>query len=131
METNSDILDAFNTILSDANLGYPIGWPGVNFTPPATGAWLEVAFFPNTGRQNGLANSAQLTPEGMYQVSCYMRKGKVGVYLLQQLADAVRATFPKGRIITGSVRVTRTPYDMQFEQGSDRIAIAVTIPYLG
>ena len=128
--TNNDILNAFNAILHSANLGYPIGWPGVNFTPPETGAWLEVAFFPNTGRQNGLANGAQLTPEGMYQVTCYMRPGN-GVGALQAAADAVRATFPKGRIITGSVRVTRTPYDMQFEQGSDRIAIAVTIPYLG
>ena len=128
--TNNDILDAFNAILSAANLGYPIGWPAVNFTPPETGAWLEVAFFPNTGRQDGLANSAKLTPEGMYQVTCYMRPG-AGVGQIQSEADAVRATFPKGRIITGSVRVTRTPYDMQIEQGSDRIAIAVTIPYLG
>ena len=127
---NSEILNACNAILHSANLGYPIGWPGVNFTPPATGAWLEVAFFPNTGRQNGLANSAQLTPEGNYQVTCYMRPGE-GVGPIQAAADAVRATFPKGRIITGSVRVTRTPYDMQFEQGSDRVAIAVTIPYLG
>ena len=128
--TNSDILNACNAILSAANLGYPIAWPGVDFTPPAKGEWLEVAFFPNTGRQNGLGNDAQLTPEGMYQVTCYTRPGS-GVGSLQTAADAVRATFPKGRIMTGSVRVTRTPYDIQFDQGSDRIAIAVTIPYLG
>ena len=128
--TNSDILNAFNAILSAANLGYPIAWPGVKFTPPATGVWLEVAFFPNTGRQDGLANSAQLTPEGMYQVSCYMRPGS-GIDPIEKAASAIRATFPKGRVITGSVRVTRTPYDMSLSQDGDRMAIAVTIPYLG
>ena len=128
--TNSDILNAFNAILSAANLGYQIAWPGVKFTPPATGVWLEVVFFPNTGRQDGLANSAQLTPEGMYQVACYMRPGG-GIDPIEKAASAIRATFPKGRIITGSVRVTRTPYDMSLSQDGDRMAIVVTVPYLG
>ena len=131
MPTNSTILTAFNSLLANAALGYPIAWQGVDFNPPGIGMWLEASFFPNEGRQSGLSNAAQLTPEGIYQVTCYSRPGVGGVVPLQAVADAVRAAFPKGQVISGPVRVTRTPYDMQFTQDDDRIAIAVTVPYLG
>jgi hypothetical protein len=65
---NSDIIQAFFTQLNDAALGYDIAWPNVDFTPPATGIWLEVSHFPNRGIDTTLSSQSVIR-QGLFQVS--------------------------------------------------------------
>ena len=128
--TNNQIKTAFYGVLNTAALGYQISWPGVNFTPPATGSWLEVMFFPNESLDNGLAYDSQTIPRGIFQVSCVTRPG-AGTVALGAIAEQIRTTFAKGTTITGSVRVIREPYDMELEPFEDRIKIVVSVEYSG
>lgn len=128
--TNNQIKQAFFGLLNAANLGYPISWPGVNFTPPATGSWLEVMFFPNASLDNGLAYDSTKTPVGIFQVSCVTRPGS-GTIALGAMADQIRTTYAKGTTITGSVRVVREPYDFELDAMDDRIKIVVSVEYSG
>jgi len=49
VSNNTDIYNAFAALIATyaASKGLPVAWPGINFTPPTTGAWLEVSWFPN------------------------------------------------------------------------------------
>ncbi|AGH31821.1 tail terminator [Salicola phage CGphi29] len=131
MSTNNDIKKAFYDKLKAANLGYDIAFPGVNFTPPEKAAWLEVTFAPNRGFDNGIPNSSTLVPQGMFQVACMDRPGTRGSFRAGEAADQVKAVFPKGESLTGSVRVSRNPYDLELDAGDDRLMIAVTVEYEG
>lgn len=128
--TNNQIKTAFYDLLSAANLGYPISWPGVDFTPPASGYWLEVMFFPNEGLDNGLRYADTVIPRGLFQVSSVTRPGK-GSVGLGSVAEEIRATFPKGTQIVDMVRVIRQPWDMELEPQDDRMMIVVTVEYSG
>lgn len=58
VSNNTDIYNAFAAIVGTyaASKSLPVAWPGINFTPPATGAWLEVAWFPNQTMDKGFGN---------------------------------------------------------------------------
>ena len=49
MSNNTDIYTAFAAKVATyaSSKSLPVAWPGISFMPPATGAWLEVAWFPN------------------------------------------------------------------------------------
>ena len=130
MKTNNQIQQVFFNLLRSANLGYAIAWPGVNFTPPGTGIWLEVAFFPNQGIDDGLPYNSSVTPIGIFQVSAVGRPGS-GVIPLEAAADAIRGAFARGTTITTPVRVSRAPYNMSLIETDDKIFIPVSIPYAG
>lgn len=119
---------AFMQAIQAANLGYPIAWPGVNFTPPATGIWLEVSLFENDPLQPGLANDAPISERGILQVTACNRPG-TGFVTLASAASAVIAAFPKGKRIEGSVKVNRTPYRMGDITDDDKLMIPVRIEY--
>ena len=104
---NSDILDAFFTILSDANLGYPISWPNVDFTPPDSGNWLVVTHFPNKGLDFTLS-SQSIIRQGILQVLICGRPGE-GLIKLDGIAAEVAALFPKLTELS-DVMVSRVPY---------------------
>lgn len=58
MSNDGNIYSAFAAAIATyatAN-SLPVAWPGINFTPPTTGSWLEVAWFPNQTADKGLAN---------------------------------------------------------------------------
>jgi hypothetical protein len=130
MSTNDEIYTALITLLNDAALGYPVGYLGYNFEPPASGPWLEVEFFPGEGIDRGLRYEDGVLPQGIFQVGVFVRPG-AGVDELHALADQIRVVYAKGTAIVGSVRVTRTPYDMQIEVDSDRLMVVVTVEYSG
>ena len=125
--TNSTIQSALNDILIAASLGYPISWPGLDFTPPASGAWLEVTFLPNRGVDDRLANDGHVSPQGIYQVTAVSRPESE--LQLRSVAEEVQAAFPVGTNITGNVRITRYPYTGTLQSMDDRMSIAVTIEY--
>jgi len=128
--TNTQIATALFQQLSAATLGYPIAWPGTDFTPPATGVWLEPMVMPNTGIDNGLAPTDGTVPQGLFQVSVFDRPGR-GILAVNRAADEVKAAFLKNATITGLVRVQRNPWSFEIQPDGDRLSVIVTIPYTG
>ena len=128
--TNTQISTALFSQLTAASLGYPIAWPGTDFTPPASGIWLEPMFIPNTGIDNGLAATDTTIPQGIFQVGVFDRPGR-GVLAVNRAADDVKAAFLKNATITGLVRVQRHPWSFEIQPDADRLSVIVTIPYTG
>ena len=128
--TNTTIATALFSQLTDAALGHPIAWPGTDFTPPASGIWIEPMVMPNTGIDNGLAATDETTPQGLFQVSVFDRPGR-GILAVNRAADDVKAAFLKNATITGLVRVQRNPYSFEIQPDGDRLSVIVTIPYSG
>ena len=128
--TNTAIATALFSQLTAAALGYPIAWPGTDFTPPASGIWLEPMVMPNTGIDNGLAPTDGTVPQGLFQVAVYDRPGR-GILEVNRAADDVKAAFLKNATITGLVRVQRNPYSFEIQPDGDRLSVIVTIPYSG
>jgi len=128
--TNTTIATALFSQLTDAALGYPIAWPGTDFTPPASGIWIEPMVMPNTGIDNGLAATDETTPQGLFQVSVFDRPGR-GILAVNRAADDVKAAFLKNATITGLVRVQRNPWSFEIQPDADRLSVIVTIPYSG
>jgi len=126
--TNRQIAQALFTTLQAGTPGYPIGWPGLEFTAPTTGPWLEVQFMPNQGIDNGLAPTDVTVPQGIFQVNVFARPGD-GIIGMNEIADEVKALYPKNATITGLVRVQRNPWSMEIEADPDRMMVMVTIPY--
>lgn len=129
MSTNNDIANAFKAVLATfaAAQGIPVAWPGVAFTPPQTGSWLEMAWFPN--ETMNLAFGAVSQYRGFGQVSCCCRPGP-GDGVVLALADAVIDAFPKGTQL-GIARVERKPWASSELSAPDRIAVPVTVRYQG
>ena len=128
--TNTAIATALFSQLAAASLGYPVAWPGTDFTPPATGIWLEPMVMPNTGIDNGLAPTDATVPQGLFQVAVYDRPGR-GILEVNRVADDVKAAFLKNATITGLVRVQRNPWSFEIQPDADRLSVIVTIPYTG
>jgi len=128
--TNTTIATALFSQLTAAALGYPIAWPGTDFTPPASGIWLEPMVIPNTGIDNGLAPTDGTVAQGLFQVAVYDRPGR-GILAVNRAADDVKAAFLKNATITGLVRVQRNPWSFEIQPDGDRLSVIVTIPYSG
>lgn len=127
MTTNSQILTALNDTLVAAALGYPISWPGIDFTPPDAEEWLEVRFLPNVAIDQWIANDSDTSPRGIYQIEVFSRPQSE--LKIQAIVEAVQAVFPKGTSISGNVRVSRPPYASALDIEPDRMSVAVTIKY--
>lgn len=112
----------------DAGFTQPIAWPGVNFTPPNSGLWLQVALFENQPLQPGLSNTAGVGLRGILQITACGRPG-LGYAALDTLAESVIAAFPKGKPVLSASRVTRTPYKMGDVTTDDRLMLPVRIDY--
>ncbi len=128
--TNTVIAEALFQQLAAAALGYPIAWPGTDFTPPAAGIWLDPQVMPNTGIDNGLAPTDATVPQGLFQVAVYDRPGR-GILAVNRAADDVKAAFLKNATITGFIRVQRHPWSFEIQPDGDRLYVIVTIPYTG
>ena len=122
------IRTAAMALISALNRPEPIAWPGINFPPPATGAWLEVELFENDPQQPGLPNGASSLPRGFLQVTVCARPG-AGFVPLDTIADAIIAGLPKGTSIDGVVRIVQTPYKLASLSQGDRLSVPVTVPY--
>lgn len=127
MTANSAIETALNEILEAAVLGLPISWPGLDFTPPTSGNWLEVNFLPNRGVDDRLANDGYVSPQGIYQVAAVSRPQSE--LRLRAVAEQVQAAFPKGTRISGNIRVGSHPYTTSVLIEADRMRLPVTIEY--
>lgn len=120
------ILDMLFAILP--GIGYPIAWPGVKFTPPGSGAWLEVSIFEGTGQQPGMAYDSSYYPEGIIQVSAVTRTG-FGFKPADDAAHAVVAALPAGTVIQDGIKITRRPTIGGELIDSDKLYLDVTARY--
>lgn len=107
----------------------PIAWPGIHFTPPDSGMWLEVKLFPNEPLDPSWNNDACTLARGFFQVMVGYRPG-TGQVAASRIADAVCAHFAKGTDL-GPVRVLKKPWQSPELTDTDKIFIPVTIPYRG
>src|SRR5690625_7395350 len=104
--TNSQIMQALFSRLTEAELDYTIAWPGLNFTPPDSGIWLEVIFQANTGIDNGLAADDGVVPRGLLTIVVMTRPGS-GIVSAQQAAARVMAAYRKNARLLGLLRASR------------------------
>ena len=124
---NKDIIQAFFSTLSSANLGYPIAWPNVDFTPPPIGYWLEVSHFPNSGIDVSLS-AQQVIRQGIFQVSV-MGRQNTGVLGMADVCDEVAAVFPKLTTLS-TARVSKMPYAISAVAiDNGKIELPLTIEY--
>lgn len=126
--TNTQLRNAAYALLQNASLGYSIAYPGVDFTPPATGPWLEIMLMPNQPLDDGLRPGDGIVPQGIIQINAVGRPGD-GEIAVSQAADAAAGAFSKGTTIVAPVRVQRRPYQLDTLYTGDRITIPVTVPY--
>lgn len=115
--------------MSSYSTSLPIAWPGVNFTPPDSGMWLEVRWFPNSPNNLHWENDAKQQYIGFLQVSVFARPG-TGLVSPVSEAEGVQAHFPKG-LVVGPVKVRKKPGVASSIDEGDRIQIPVSISYQG
>ena len=127
--TNREIETAFNATLNAAGLGYDIGWHGVKFDPPDNGVWLEPRHLPNSDTVAGYGLSVSVLKTGIYSITVYGRSGS-GLADLHIAAEAVKNVFPRGLLLVGGVRVTRT-YIGSADVYEDKVFQTVTVEYSG
>lgn len=107
----------------------PVAYPGVNFDPPSSGAWLEVQWFPNETQNYGTADNAPSLLQGFGQVSVCYRPGG-GIVSGLALATLIIAAFGKGAVLQ-NVRVYRKPWVSNVISDPERISHPITIPWRG
>lgn len=99
-------LAAFAGIAADR-----IAWPGVDFTPPGDGLWIEVSFHANEPAFNEIGYSSPVRRDGWLQMSVVTRRG-AGVIGVLDMAEDLADHFPAGAVYTSNgvdVRITRKP----------------------
>ena len=127
--SQSSIMLAFFSQLNAANTSnYPVAWPGVPFTPPASGIWIEPQVLPNQGLDNGLSASDAVVPQGLAQFIVWTRPGG-GMLAVTSAAEALAAAFPKNGILSGLIRIQRAPWLTVLDSEPDKVGVLVTVPY--
>ncbi len=116
--------------IAAAGFTVPISYPGVTFTPPSSGSWLEVALFKNQPRQPGVRGGSHVFPLGILQITAVTRNG-AGVVQLDALAEQIKSAFPRDTVLQDDVRVNLEPWDSEAITDNDRVMIPVSISYSG
>ena len=119
-------VQAFASVLSPP---LPVAWPNLPFTPPNSGLWLEVSWFPNGSSPVGLAFADDDWLQGFGQVAvCFPSKS--GLTAGEEMADAIIAGIPRGTRFASAL-VYRSPSKMNPIQEPNRVTIPVTIMWSG
>lgn len=127
--STATIYDAFAASVTAFAQNYtpelPVAYPGINFSPPDTGLWLELICFWNGSINYGLADDAPAVQQGYFRIIAWSRQGG-GLMAAQELADDIEAAFPKG-----SEFDTARMYKMADKSGpvedDDRIGVPVSL----
>lgn len=108
-----------------------IAWPGVDFTPPASGTWVEVKHFPSEPDNPWLGNDEPVDFTGYMQVTACGKKGQ-GIMPVKRVADDVVGHFPKGTKMTSNgvlVKIERQPGALSVIEDNGQIRIPVPVRY--
>jgi len=128
LAVDKSILQGAMSHMDNYSTALPIAWPGVDFTPPSTGLWLEVLIFPNEPDNYSWDDERQEFM-GFLQVSVYDRPGS-GIFNMTDEAESIQAHFAKGTTF-GPVRVSQRPYQRPVVVDGESHFIPITIPYRG
>lgn len=129
--SDTEIYDAFAGLVASfaAAARLRCSYPCLGFKPPATGAWLELQWFPNQTQNYGLANDGPSLLPGFGQLSACYRPGQ-GIMVGTLITDQIIAASAKGTAF-GGVSVQRRPCTSSLIQDPERIMHPVTIPWRG
>ncbi|KRG47344.1 hypothetical protein ARC20_03165 [Stenotrophomonas panacihumi] len=129
--TDTAIYTAFAALVTQfaAAQALPCSYPGVGFAPPASGAWLELQWFPNKTQNYGMADEGPSLLQGFAQLAVCYPPGQ-GIVIGTQLTDQVIAFFGKGTTFAG-MRVYQRPWTSAVIPDPERIMHPVTIPWRG
>lgn len=90
----------------------PVAWPFREFTPPASGSWLEVFFLPNTTRSPYLDSADESQHVGIMQITVVTPQGRgPGLVPGLEIAGSIVAHFD-GATLYGTglkLKVTSKP----------------------
>lgn len=118
--------------LSTGSPTLPVAYPDVAFDPAVSatdGKYLEVAYFPNAPRWEGLA-AGELS-QGLLQITVVWPRGK-GHILALQIAETIKTHFAKGTVMvsgTAKVKVTKEPVVASPIIEDHDTRIPITIPW--
>lgn len=121
-----DLLAAFAAQFSPP---LSVAYPGIGFTPPSAGQWLELVWIPNETENYGTADDDPSLLQGLAQVNVCYRPGP-GIVGGLALAKQVIAAFGKGTEFAG-MRVYRKPWVASVIEDPERVMHPVTIPWRG
>jgi hypothetical protein len=125
------IADALFWKLSQANLGLPIAFPGLDFTPPS-GPYLQASFQPNRPPPRPIGFVEPRGAIGLLQISVRWPGGQ-GALKAYDVAETVKAAFPIGSEISRNgvrVRIVTDPSVAgHLTEDDNRIMVPVTIPW--
>jgi hypothetical protein len=128
----TDIMSAFFSLLESEFPTTPIAWQGSDFTPPASGVWLEAAIFPNDPIHDGLRLEDSRTDQGILQVMVMCRPGPKGYFESVATVESVKAALPIGLYLTGLARIVSEPSEFRADiRDPDRLAVIVSSQYRG
>lgn len=75
-----------------------VAWPNIDFTPPSTGLWYEVAFLPGEPRSAGLGMDAPNRYVGIFQVTVCATHG-IGEGTVVSEAERIVTAYKRGTVI--------------------------------
>ncbi|MFB9112092.1 phage tail terminator-like protein [Xanthomonas arboricola pv. corylina] len=129
--SDTAIYDAFAGLVGAfaASIGLPCSYPGIGFTPPTSGSWLELQWFPNQTQNYGMEDDGPSLMQGFGQLAACYRPG-AGIMVGTQLTDQIIAAFGKGTTFAG-MRVYRKPWTSTIIQDPERHMHPVTIMWRG
>ena len=104
-----------------------VAWPGLNFTPPASGLYYKPDLIPSE-TLTAAGAGASTHPKGIYQVSIFGKAGS-GMVALHNAAEALLAHFDRQALASGAVR-TGVPDIGPPIQEPDWLHLPVSIPFL-
>ena len=107
----------------------PVAWPGVPFEAPE-GPWAELNINPNTPVDNGLSYGSTPIERGVFTLLIWGEPG-AGVGPIIDIADQFSAEFPKGRVLSGMIRVYRNPEFATINSVGGRSSAVLTISFSG
>ena len=124
MTIENDFLSAVDS----ADFGYPIAWPGVDFTPPDTGIWLEPVIIRGDGLDPGLPMDSVYMPNGTFRVGVCTRPGN-GIVAVAAMAETIAATLVKGTRFSDGTFIVNNPRAQTAIIEPDRITVPVSMAY--
>lgn len=135
MAKYADIVLALLTRVSTLSTGsptLPVAYPedAGGFTPPTSGKYLDVAFFANRPRWEGLGDGR--IDQGILQVTVVWPKS-AGLIAPGQIADLIIAHFAAGTTMqsgTANVKVSGQPYAASPLSEATELRIPVSIPWV-
>lgn len=131
--SDSAIFDAFAELLAAFAAGQSpaltVAYPGIGFTPPTAGEWLELVWIPNETQNYGIADDGPSLLQGLAQVNVCYRPGH-GIVRGLALCDAVVIAFAKGTEFA-EMRVYRKPWVASVIEDPERVMHPITIPWRG